>query len=48
MPTPTIDPVVYEAAYAAIEQFRINEEIIWTIIGAALFFIMWMFKGDRQ
>ena len=47
MPTPTIDPMVYEAAYAAIRHSKIDklnaELIVLAIIGVIWFFI-WLFK----
>lgn len=44
MPTPTIDPMMYEAAYAAAKQYEIDKEIFWLIIGAVLLFFAWMLK----
>lgn len=46
MPTPTIDPVIYEAAYAAIKQNRydqFNVSLIELAIVGVIFFIVWLF-----
>lgn len=40
MPTPTIDPAAYEAAYAAMRQFKINEEIFSVIVFAVVAFFI--------
>lgn len=42
MPTPTIDPAAYEAAYAAVKQFAINKEIFAGIVLVIGLFIYWI------
>ena len=44
MPTPTIDPMAYEAAYQAVKQYTIDKEVFGLIIGGLVLFFMWMFK----
>lgn len=47
MPTPTIDPMAYEAAYAAIQQAkidRINADLVLLAIIGVIWFFVWMFR----
>ena len=44
MPTPTIDPAAYEAAYEAVKQFTIDREIFGLIGFAVICFFVWMFS----
>ena len=42
MPTTTLDPAAYEAAYAAVRQFEINKEIFAGIVLVIGLFIYWI------
>lgn len=44
MPTPTIDPMAYEAAYAAIEQYQTNRSFSALFIVGIIWPFIWMFK----
>lgn len=44
MPTPTIDPMTYEAAYRAVKQYEIDKEVFWLIIAGVVLFFMWIFR----
>lgn len=46
MPTPTIDPAAYEAAYAAIEQYQTNRGFSILIFTGIIGFIFWLVRGD--
>lgn len=44
MPTPTIDPMMYEAAYDAVKQYNFDRNIGALIFCGIAFFLWWMFK----
>lgn len=44
MPTPTIDPMAYEAAYEAVKQYNFNKSIGALIVCAVIWFFVWAFK----
>lgn len=46
MPTPTIDPVAYEAAYAAIEQYQTNRSFGALFLVGIIWFFIWMFSEE--
>lgn len=47
MPTPTIDPAAYEAAYQAVKQFTINREVYGLIGLGIVVFLIWLFGGGE-
>ena len=46
MPTPTIDPMAYEAAYAAIEQYQTNRSFKYLFFVGIICLFVWMFSGE--
>ena len=44
MPTPTIDPMAYEAAYQAVKTYEWNKSIGALILCGIVWFAVWMFK----
>ena len=44
MPTPTIDPMAYEAAYQAVRSYEWNKTFSGVIVCAILWFIIWILK----
>lgn len=44
MPTPTIDPMAYEAAYEAVKQYNFDRNVGALIVCAVIGFFIWMFK----
>lgn len=47
MPTPTIDPAAYEAAYQALRQYTIDRSTLKILGLLGFIFILWLFGGDK-
>lgn len=47
MPTPTIDPAAYEAAYQAARQFTIDRSVMKIFGLLVVVFLLWLFGGDK-
>lgn len=47
MPTPTIDPAAYEAAYQAVRQYTIDNSVLEILCLLGIIFVLWLFGGDK-